>query len=294
MEHHRPDVVLSFLPPANTPSLIAGRMTGTPVIPTNHNVPAEDYASKKRWDQNPLDKALRLRALRTAARVHVLFPVFADWFPPDIRGRVVAIPNFIAAGFSPPPPGQPRRKVILAAGRLAEVKQHALLIDAWAQLAVRHPDWAVHIHGDGPLRDKLQQQIDQLGLGARVRLLGNTDDMAAAYRNAELLCHPARFEGFGLAVAEALACGTPVVAFAECAGVNQIVRDGDNGLLVPAAGGAAALATGLDRLITDDALRAGLRARAATSVSEFSRDAVRTRWFSLVNDIVAARARRAG
>lgn len=290
IRERNPDLIVSFLPPANTPSLIAGRWAGTPVIPTNHNVPEQDYRSPRRWDQNPIDRFLRLRALRSAERIHVLFPSFADWFPDQVRDRVVVIPNFVSAEFLTAAAGPPRLPQVLASGRLVDEKNHRALIDAWSLIAARHPDWSVVICGDGPLRAELQQRIDDLGLAASVRLAGRCDDMPAVYRRAELLCHPARFEGFGLAVAEALACGLPVVAFADCAGVNQLVHDGVNGILVERAGGPAALAGALERLVESPSMRAALRERCPDSVQGFSAEAYRSRWLAVVDDVMAGAA----
>jgi len=286
----RPDVIISFMPPSNTPSLIAGWLAGSPVIPTNHNVPEHDYRSPTRWDQNPIDRFLRGWTLRAAARIHVLFPGFVDGFPAALRPRIVDIPNFVSDEFLAPIAAGPRRRTVLAMGRLVEQKQYQCLIDAWALLAPRYPDWSVTIHGDGPLRPQLEQQVRDLGLAGSVKLAGDTTDPAAACRQAEIFCHPARFEGFGLAVAEALACGLPVVAFRDCPGVCELVEDGDNGLLADGSGDPAALAAALGRLIDDAALRERLRARAAESVRGFSRQAYQARWTALIDRVIAEAA----
>jgi glycosyltransferase involved in cell wall biosynthesis len=283
----RPDLIISFLPPANTPSLLAGVASGTPVIPTNHNVPERDYASTTRWDQNPLDKALRLQTLRAATKVHVIFPEFADWFPDDIRRKVVAIPNYVAPAFLEVPWPEQRAKVILAAGRLAPVKNYRMLVEAWALLAAKHPDWSVQLYGAGPERPELGARIRRLALEDSFHLMEHAEDMKTVYAGAEIFCHPAVHEGFGLAVAEALAGGLPVVAFSDCEGVIEFVRDGDNGVLAERAGGARALAAALERLITDSELRTRLRARTRESVRPYSFTAFRDRWLRLVADTIA-------
>jgi glycosyltransferase involved in cell wall biosynthesis len=285
----RPDVVVSFLPPANTPALLAGRLTGTAVIPTNHNVPSEDYGATDRWEQNPIDRALRLRLLDGAARIHVLFPAFAAGFPAALRPRIVAIPNYVAPALAVPAPEAGRRPVVLSVGRLTTVKDHATLIDAWAALGPRRRDWLLRVHGDGPEHAALAAQIVRLGVGDAVDLAGPTADIGRAYREASILAHPARFEGFGLAVAEGMASGLPVVAFADCAGVREYLRDGEGGLLADRAGGPAALADALARLIADPGLRARLGAGAIAAVAPFSLASYRDRWFALVEDVAARR-----
>jgi glycosyltransferase involved in cell wall biosynthesis len=183
-----------------------------------------------------------------------------------------------------------RSKVILGVGRLAPVKNYLALLEAWAMIAKKHPDWSVKIYGVGPQRRELETRSAELGVGQSFLLMGHSSEMRAAYLDAEILAHPALFEGFGLSVAEALACGLPVVAFADCAGTNEFVRDGDNGLLVDRAGGPAALADALDRLISDQALRLAIRERAPRSIEPYSLEAFRDRWVALIDEVVAERS----
>lgn len=281
----QPDVVISFLPPANTPSLIAGLFAGAKVVPTNHNVPAEDYRSPERWDQNPVDRALRLWTLYTAERVHVLFSTFGEWFPGAVRRKVVVIHNYVSPEFDGVVQPETRRKEIVAAGRIAPVKAYMDLVDAWALLAHKHPDWTVKIYGSGPEGKRLARRIRDLGLERSVLMMGHESDMKAAYLGAEILAHPALHEGFGLSVAEGLACGLPVVAYADCAGVNEFVKDGDNGLLADRSRGSEAFAEALERLIGDDALRARLRRRAPESVRPFSKQRFLDAWGEIIADI---------
>jgi glycosyltransferase involved in cell wall biosynthesis len=282
----QPNLVIAFMPPANTPALLAGRMTGTRVVATNHNVPEQDYLSKTRWDQNPIDRKLRAHALRYAYRVHVLFEEFGKWFPSEIQEKIVVIKNYVSDVFVAPPVDAPRKKAIVASGRLAEVKNYLALVEAWRELHDEFPDWEVLIYGDGPQRRALEGRIAQYGLGDRVRLMGNSTNIDQVYREAEILCHPAHFEGFGLSVAEALASGMPVVAYSDCAGVNQFVFDGENGLLVDRRSGTSGLADGLRRLMSDSALRRKLRERAPGSVAAFSKNAYFESWKNLIQGAV--------
>jgi glycosyltransferase involved in cell wall biosynthesis len=282
----RPDVIISFLPPANTPSLLAGLFARVPVVPTNHSVPREDYKSLVRWDQNPIDRALRFWSLHSAARIHVMFPGFAEWFPRGLRKKTAVIPNFISPEFLSAKTSGARKQVVLGVGRLSHIKNYGVLVDAWAQLAPRFPGWKLALYGGGPLRGAIAARVAELGLERSVELHGHEPDIKQRYLESEILCHPGLFEGFGLSVAEALACGLPVVAFADCAGVNEFVKDDDNGLLPDRAGGAAALAEALARLMGDDALRARLRARAPASVAGFNVDAFRARWHEILDGLI--------
>ena len=82
----------------------------------------------------------------------------------------------------------------------------------------------------------------------------------AAYRSAKFLVMSSLYEGFGLVTAEALACGLPVIGFADCEGTNELVLDGRNGRLVdPGADRAEALSVAMRQLIDDDPQRAFIR-----------------------------------
>jgi glycosyltransferase involved in cell wall biosynthesis len=280
--HARPDVAISFLPPANTPALLAGAGTDVKVIPTNHNVPARDYLDPKRWSSNPHDRKLRLKALRHAAAIHVIFAEFGTWFPQHLQNRIVVIPNYVSNEVLRHQPREKRDKVILAVGRLSPVKNYAILLDAWSMLVAKYPDWQVVIYGEGPQKGKLVAQAEALGLKNSFKLAGHRSDLGEEYSRTAIFCHPAEFEGFGLAPAEALALKMPVVAFADCPGVNQFVVDGVNGLMVDRAGGATSLAAALEKLIVDPDLRRRLGDNGPASVATFTEEHFANAWVELI------------
>ncbi|MGB3423173.1 MAG: glycosyltransferase [Castellaniella sp.] len=150
-------------------------------------------------------------------------------------------------------------RLLLSVGRLAEEKDHAGLLRAFARLAPQCPDVRLWIAGDGPLRDALLRQRAALGLNDRVAFLGARQDVPDLMRAADVFVLPSRFEGFGLVVAEAMACGTPVVA-TDAGGVAEVL-DGA-GILVPV-GDDAALARGLaEAFAMDSGQRAAMTAAA--------------------------------
>ncbi len=132
----KPDVAISLMPPANTPTLLASANTDVNVIATNHNVPEQDYNSPHRWDPNPEDRALRLKSLDFAAAIHVLFPSFGEWFPAHLQHKIVAIPNYVSNEFNQGSRDGERENVILAVGRLAPVKNYMQLVKAHRRRSV--------------------------------------------------------------------------------------------------------------------------------------------------------------
>lgn len=281
----KPDIAISYLPPANTPVLLAAKGRPVRVICTNHNLPEADYDDPARWDPNPLDRRLRLQALDRADAIHVLFKDFAAWFPDRLREKVVVVPNFVSPEILAAAQSTTRDKLILAVGRLAPVKQIASLIEAWAMIAARHPEWRVALYGDGPESGRLQDLAKRRNVAETVQFHSFTDNIGGVYSRASILCHPALYEGFGLAVAESLALGIPVIAFADCTGVNKLVRHCENGLLLKREDGAEAIAHALDRLITDENLRERLGGNGPASVRIYSIDAYTQRWTDLIERV---------
>ncbi len=285
-KNNRPDAVISFLPPANTPALYAAGGTTIPVIPTNHNVPEEDFASPRRWDPSPYDRKLRLELLDRAAAVHVLSSRFVDWFPAHLRPKVVVVPNYVSETMRHAPVASVRDKVILGVGRLVPAKNYQVLLDAWELLAPKYPDWSVRIYGTGRLKGKLEAQIAARGLDKSFQFPGLESNLSAVYARASIFCHPALFEGFGLVAAEALALGVPVVAFADCAGLDEYVVDGVNGIMVDRAEGAVGLAAALERLMLSEELRSALAGRAPASVEKYSEAEYRGNWLRLLDRVL--------
>jgi glycosyltransferase involved in cell wall biosynthesis len=166
-------------------------------------------------------------------------------------------------------------------GRLDAEKGFDLLIAAFGRLAADFPDWGLAILGEGSLRQKLSAQVAALGLGDRVRLPGVTDS-AAALRQGELFVLSSRHEAFGLALAEAMAAGLPVIA-ADCpSGPAEIIHSGEDGLLVPAED-AAALAAAMAQLMADPAQRRRLGENARASARRFDLSTVTQSWERLID-----------
>ena len=120
---------------------------------------------------------------------------------------------------------------IIAVGRLFEQKRFDRLIDAFALISSKYSTWNLSIFGDGPLREMLKKQIERKGLAKRVSLNKPTHDILHEYQLSQFLVLSSDFEGFGLVITEAMACGIPVVA-ADCPyGPSEIIEDGVTGLL---------------------------------------------------------------
>jgi glycosyltransferase involved in cell wall biosynthesis len=162
--------------------------------------------------------------------------------------------------------------VVVFAGRLGPQKAVGVLLDA----LVHASGVSLVIAGDGPERSALERRAVELGLDSRVRFLGSVprETVLRLFRAADASVLPSAWENFPHTVVEALAVGCPVIATAV-GGVPEVVRDGENGLLVPPCD-SAALAGALERFFGDASLRERLRGAAARSVEGYSEEAVFT------------------
>jgi glycosyltransferase involved in cell wall biosynthesis len=176
-------------------------------------------------------------------------------------------------------------KVVVAAGRLASEKGYDRLIDAFGSVADRHPEWVLKIFGEGPLRARLEKQVESLGLAGRVLLLGLARDIETELVASSVFALSSIHEGLPMALAEGMACGLACVAFDCAPGVREIVTDGVDGIVVPPRN-VPALAEGLSRLMADEDLRRAYGTAARQSVRRFAPDAVLAGWerlFDLVD-----------
>lgn len=153
-------------------------------------------------------------------------------FPKPLRDRMSVIANPVARPTGKADTVGTGRKTILAVGSLEEQKGQNALIAAFGDLASEFPDWDLRIVGEGMLRPDLERQIQTLALAGRVFLPGATADIGSEYRKAQLFVMPSLYESFGLATAEALSYGLPVIGFRSCPGTNELVVHERNGLLV--------------------------------------------------------------
>jgi glycosyltransferase involved in cell wall biosynthesis len=282
---HRPDVAIAFLPSALTALGMIRPNYRLRRIASLHNVPESDLCDPARWDPNPLDRKRRMSSLRRHDMITVLQAEFRDWFPADLRERVSVVPNVVKPISAARIAQHRREKTVLSVGRLAAVKRHGLLIEAWAKVAEDFPDWTLKIFGKGPLEAELRDQIAKLGLSGKVRLMGHTSRIDQEYLTSSILVHPAKHEGWGLAASEALAAGVPVIGFEDCPGINRLVRHAMTGLLIPEGeDGVHALSEALATLMRDETRRLEFARAAPPTVRAYEPNKVFDLWEDLLYD----------
>jgi glycosyltransferase involved in cell wall biosynthesis len=274
----KPELVIAFMHSTYVPLTLALLGAGIPLLVSEH-VDAVHYRSR------PVQHALVWMADRLALAKTVPSAPIRDQHLAAFRRHLHVMPNSVNVAHFRDIPALLCMKqplLVLSVGRLMAEKNHIELLRAFALLADRFTQWNLRIVGDGELRPELETEVIRLGLFGRVILPGVSRDVASEYADASFVALPSLYESFGLVAAEALASGRAVLAFDHCLGIAEMVRNGVNGLLVPATGDRVAhLAAGLEQLMSDPALRARLGAAGPRSVQRFALDGVLDTWESL-------------
>lgn len=161
---------------------------------------------------------------------------------------------------------------ICTVGRLVVPKGHVHLLRAFARLRQTMPARLILI-GEGPLDGELRELADQLGISDSVAFLGWQDNPYKYLARSTLFAFSSLWEGLGIAVVEALACGVPVVAFDCESGPREILQDGACGLLVPP-GDEARLSEAMQALLVDEPRRSRLAALGRERAAAFDLPAV--------------------
>jgi glycosyltransferase involved in cell wall biosynthesis len=264
------DVVHSHCAKAGFLGRLAGRMTGARTVHTPHVFP---FGRGGPVAAEALYLALERLAGRWTDRLVVLSryqqgtALWRRLVPPE---RAVLIPNGVPPEASAgPTKGAARRMlglerdepVALAVGRLCRQKGYDILLAALGRVRRQGQAPTLLIVGEGPQAGELAAQASAERLGERVRFVGAVDDVRPYYAACDVLAMPSRFEGMPYVVLEAKAAGRPVAA-SLVSGMEEFVRHGRDGLLLPA-GNAEAWAALLARMggMRRQLWRMGQRAR---------------------------------
>jgi glycosyltransferase involved in cell wall biosynthesis len=176
--------------------------------------------------------------------------------------------------------------VVLAAGRLDEVKGFDRLLAAWGRVQDAFPEWRCEIYGAGADLELLQRIID--GGGLRASLPGYTTQMTEVMRSSAIYAMTSRSEGFPMVLIEALSVGLPPVAFDCPRGPSEVIVDQRNGLLIED-GDIAAYAEALGSLMADSQLRRQMGEAGLEDAQRYRPERIAGDWLELIDDLAAAK-----
>lgn len=285
VQSSNPDIVISFLRITNITSILALLGTKYPLIVTEHN-DARVFSYGTLWETlRRLSYPFCTCVVSVSQGVDLGFASL-----PESKRAVIYNPIMVKDDGQTdelPPEVNPQKKWLVSMGRLTEQKGFDLLLQAFAKIALRYPDWQLLILGRGELREQLSQIRDDLGLSTQVVFTGALSNPFAVLKRAKLFVMASRNEGFPMAHGEALACGLPVVCTDCPSGPSEMVRQGIDGLLVPNQN-IGALAAAMESLMSNEPERQKLATKAPEVLERFGLDAIVEEWETLINKLLEA------
>lgn len=233
-----------------------------------------------------------LREKEKADVIQVLMPSYVEEAKQYIKNTpVVCIPNVVEQV-----PLEQRARLdetkdtykIITVGRIDPYqKQTHILVEAFALLADRYPEWQVELWGEIKKQEyyeKICQFIEEHHLEKRIHFMGATKDVQKQLQQADIFAFPSSFEGFPLALTEAMATGLPTIGFRSADAVKDLIVNEQNGILCD--DGIPAFASGLDQLMRNQDLRVKMGNQAAMDMRFYDPTRIWNKWQSLVESEV--------
>lgn len=218
--------------------------------------------------------------LKKLDRFVVLTEEDKDAWPELKNIRVIPDP----LSFLPTKHSELKERRVIAVGRYVYQKGFDLLLQAWSKIEKLYPDWQLVIFGDGD-RTPYENQMKALGVDDnRCHLNGPTSNVQHEYINSSIFVFSSRFEGFGMVLVEAMACGLPVVSFDCPCGPKDIIKDGEDGILVEN-GNIELLASSLSILINDESLRKSMSKAGQKNAQRFNIVHIAEQWRDLFESL---------
>ena len=274
----KPDVVLAMPEEIGIYVIPALLGTGIPVVVSERNNP---------WVM-PWKKVTRvMRKIFYPFAKGFVFQTkeAASFFSQSIRNRGVVLPNPLDLERIPEPFYGEREKEIVGVGRLEPQKNFSLLIKAFAKFHQTHPDYKLTIYGEGSKRNELENLAQSLLPKSSYSFPGKSKDLLNQIKKAKMFVLSSDFEGMPNVLIEAMAVGMPVVA-TDCpsGGPKELIRDGENGLLVPV-NDVEAMACAMSKIADSEEYAKILSYNALEVKKKLDSNIVSEKWLSYLREI---------
>lgn len=272
----KPDVIVSFQPAASKALLIDLKVT-TPVITMSHGDP-EDY-----FHIYPVEE---IPAIEQSKINQVLLPSFATHITnhlPNAKTIVIgnAIPRYEQEADLLRK--KDNYKIIFVARLDKNHKRPHILIEAFAPLAKRYPNWTVEIWGaeDRKIYKKeLEYLIASNHLEQQVHLMGTSTDVPSILQQGDIFAFPSAYEGFGLSLGEAMSMGLPAIGYKSCPAVNELIINGKTGILCD--DGIKPFSDALEQLMKNQKLRAEMGKAGRIHMEQYTPQSIWNKWEELL------------
>ncbi len=280
--NQKPDIIVSFLKEPCARALIlktfSRKIKKIPLIISIRNNPSNVFNKK-------IDKIM-LKTIYNNADGYVFQTEEAkEYFNKEIQERSAIIANPINPEFICERYNGIRENKIVSVGKLMKQKNHKLLIEAFANINRKYPEYKLLIYGEGELREKLEERIRALKLEDKILLKGNSDNIKKEIYKSKIFVMTSDYEGMPNALMEAMAMGIPCISTdCPCGGPKSLIENEKNGLLIEV-GDLNELQKSIIRLIEDNDLANQISKNANKIGQVFTTEKINQKWIEYINKI---------
>lgn len=266
-----PDVILSFIGKNNIMTVLTSRFLHIPVVVSVRGEPKEEYAAR-------LMKLIVNPCFKRADGVVLQTKEAAEFFTEKVRMKSVILKNPLNPDFVRPRYEGERDRTVYAVGRVDANKNHEMLIRAFAAISKDFPEHRLTVYGKGESLEQLRGLVEELGMNEKISLPGAVNNVADCISKASAFVLCSYSEGMPNTLIEAMCMGIPSISTdCPCGGPAELIRDGENGLLIPT-GDQNALEQALRRILGNPAEAERMGQNAAKLLEEYRPEAVGASW----------------
>ena len=266
----QPDEVVAFMVSVYTVTLLALMGVKIPVISSVRNDPAYSNLRKK---------ITRKILLPRSAHVVVQTQQIKQFFNKNIQKMTTVIYNPVNEKVFELQPIEKEIRII-SVGRLYPQKDQKMMIEAFAKVSEKFPQWSLIIFGEGPEREALELLVERLKVKDKVSLPGRSENIIDELNKSKVFCLSSIYEGMSNALVEAICVGLPIVT-TKVSGTEELIQDGENGFTVNI-GDTDAMATALTKLLGDEGLQKQFAENNKAQASKFETNAIVNQWEEVI------------
>ena len=213
--------------------------------------------------------------------ITIQFDTYKKKYPYFLRSRINTISNPVNPCIKPAFPNEMLKnpKRMLNVGRLSYQKNQLFLIRSFSLIASKNPSWDLTLVGEGEYRKNIEKLINEEGLNNRIHLIGAVKNVDYWYQNSSFFVFPSLWEGFPNALVEAFREGLPAIGLSSTSGVNQLIKNKRNGLLVKPQ--ETAFASAIQEMIDNQSFRKKAGQMASLSLRNYKPDKIFNQWENL-------------
>lgn len=277
LDNYKPDLVVLAIPSAEDFVWDLMKVTQSAKVIIESHITFDYFLMGKSFTDRLLYFLFPpLKAIRMADMLIALTENDASCWRRHKISNVLVVPNPVTYYADSIDDITKERSRIIAVGRLASQKRFDRLIEAFSLISNRYPEWYIDIYGEGELRGTLGSVIKTKGLVGRINILNFVQDIYTEYMKSQFLVLSSDYEGFGLVITEAMACGIPVVSTNCPFGPSDIIDDGKTGFLSKME--IEDLAEKMEWMISHKEERVKMGENAYKKAAQYRKEIVMPRW----------------